>query len=123
MKKQEIYTKLQEKTKQFQKLQVMYEKLKRQSIGTNIQENFTHQPMTTDIMRSHHHRSHHQPRFVKSDIISRLGRSSNQRTRFTPPSRNDDNSLDLPPTRIPSPVKSIYSVRSHHRRYIPNNDT
>lgn len=87
----------------------MYEKLKRKTITLNMQTSFIHEP--GNVMRFNTQQQ-------TDDIISRLGRSSNAaRSVFVPPQQQRIYSnTSKSPTRIPSPVKSIYSVRSHHRR-------
>ncbi|GAA5809347.1 hypothetical protein MFLAVUS_002755 [Mucor flavus] len=99
-KSMQLYQKLQEKSKQFQKLQGIYEKLKRKHIGSNFQETFTPPPPPPPLMS----RPVMSRQFNKSDIVPPAGRSN------------------LSSTRIPSPVKSIYSVRSHHRRFYSSAD-
>ncbi|KAG2228650.1 hypothetical protein INT48_002961 [Thamnidium elegans] len=96
-KSQQLYQQLQEKSKQFQKLQSVYEKLKRKHIGNNLQETFTTPPAAAPV------RPMMTRQFNKSDIVPHRSNAST--------------------TRIPSPVKSIYSVRSHHRRFYSSADS
>ncbi|KAI9248484.1 hypothetical protein BDA99DRAFT_564723 [Phascolomyces articulosus] len=47
----DLQTQLHEKTRQFQKLQLMYEKLKRKSVTPNIQQTLNQQPQVSHIMQ------------------------------------------------------------------------
>lgn len=99
----------------------MYEKLKRKTIAPNMmQSTFTQQ--NDSIIRNHVMRHNNQQQQINEkndDIISRLGRSSSvARSVYGPHHQQQQEQLySKTPTRIPSPVKSIYSVRSHRRRF------
>ncbi|KAI7893452.1 uncharacterized protein EV154DRAFT_502121 [Mucor mucedo] len=124
-KSQQIYSKLEDKTKQFQKLQTMYERLKRKTVGPNIQSTFTNQPPRPPMNRAepmiyNPMRFNNQQQTDEDDIISRIGRSSStNRSIFVPPPQQSTRIYPNrnSPSRIPSPVKSIYSVRSHRPKY------
>ncbi|KAG2194022.1 hypothetical protein INT47_009913 [Mucor saturninus] len=127
-KSQQIYSKLEDKTKQFQKLQTMYERLKRKTVGPNIQSTFTNQPPRPPMNRAepmiyNPMRFNNQQQTDEDDIISRIGRSSStNRSIFVPPPQQSTRIYPNrnSPSRIPSPVKSIYSVRSHRPKYYKN---
>lgn len=98
----------------------MYERLKRKATGPNMQTSYTNQPPSMnrlEPMIRNPMRFNNQQQTDEDDIISRLGKSSSAaRSIFvTPPQQPRIHPKS--PSRIPSPVKSIYSVRSHRRKY------
>ncbi|KAI7873457.1 uncharacterized protein EV154DRAFT_528076 [Mucor mucedo] len=110
------YSKLEDKTKQFQKLQVymslahMYERLKRKTVGPNIQSTFTNQPPRPPMNRAepmiyNPMRFNNQQQTDEDDIISRIGRSSStNRSIFVPPPQQSTRIYPNrnSPSRIPS---------------------
>ncbi|KAI7867884.1 uncharacterized protein EV154DRAFT_531677 [Mucor mucedo] len=108
------YSKLEDKTNSFKSYRSIC--LKRKTVGPNIQSTFTNQPPRPPMNRAepmiyNPMRFNNQQQTDEDDIISRIGRSSStNRSIFNLSDRNS-------PSRIPSPVKSIYSVRSHRPKY------
>ncbi|KAG0765943.1 hypothetical protein G6F57_004241 [Rhizopus arrhizus] len=124
---QQIALQLEEKTKQFQKLQSMYEKLKRKAIVPNIQQqqqNYNPIPTASSVITSV---SRMRAPSVAADqraseSLSKISQA-NLPTAFVPmrpPAIHVSNAVrGLPPSagmdvgRIPSPIKSVYSVQSN----------
>lgn len=124
----------------------MFEKLKRKSIAPNIQESFgTLQPMPQQptnngnriigyqntLLPQHHQQPPATPSMVfdNDDVLSRIDKTSTlARSVFIPSNPhgsnyNDHHARPHSPSRIPSPVKSTFSVRSNHQKIFkkPNN--
>ncbi|KAI8338800.1 hypothetical protein EDC96DRAFT_523236 [Choanephora cucurbitarum] len=107
---QNAVVKLEEKARQFQKLQTMYEKLKRQVATSSMQENFQ-TPNAPYQARNLIKMSSAQPQQTivldESDVISKTERAPTvMGVQAMYPSLNR-------PSRIPSPTRNMYSIRKH----------
>lgn len=105
----------------------MYERLKRKAVGPSVQSTFKNQPHYAPMNRAEPmiynpmRFNNNQQQTEEDDIISRLGRTTSNKSIFVPPPQQRSNRIYSninSPSRIPSPVKSVYSVRSHRpKRY------
>ncbi|KAI8329192.1 hypothetical protein BD560DRAFT_416850 [Blakeslea trispora] len=124
---QNAAAKLDEKAKHFQKLQTMYEKLKRQVATSNMQESFIHAPPPAQNAPFHPHnlikmnptlqeiqqpqQRQHTIILDESDVLSKtermptvVGGDSIYNQQHVRKSR---------PSRIPSPTNTIYPMHKH----------
>ena len=120
---QNAVVKLEEKARQFQKLQTMYEKLKRQVTTSSMQENFQtptaqnapyHARNLIKMNSAQLHPLQAQQHTIildESDVISKTERAPTvmgvQAMYHQQPLRENR------PSRIPSPTRNMYSIRKH----------
>ncbi|CEG72950.1 hypothetical protein RMATCC62417_08422 [Rhizopus microsporus] len=128
---QQLYNQLEEKTKQFQKLQNMYEKLKRKTIQPNMQQQQNNLIPTALSVISSATRMGAAYGAQRTGYTSHSNRptiaGTNTPTTFTPTAplaapasaRRPSPSVRTSISRIPSPIKSVYSTRSS--RYATRN--
>ncbi|CAO3630712.1 unnamed protein product [Mucor fragilis] len=150
LKCQQITAKFDEKNKQFQKLQAMYEKLKRKTINPHLQNAMPSPPpqqQAPPVMPQHPpglgtarlyqtNDYARQPRSqhtnggpLDEDLMSRFGRASNittGRSVFAPPqspTAQSHHSRHHRPSRIPSPSIAPDNSLFSYRHYPPRRDS